>query len=90
MLYLLFITDLLNTIVYGDGDVNMEELQQYIRSYRHSWWPPRPPWITLTSVFLLLVHSAYSSINCGSGIKSVGGKEIICFFTFTKNTKSTC
>uniref|UniRef100_A0A2S2NC68 Cytokine receptor n=1 Tax=Schizaphis graminum TaxID=13262 RepID=A0A2S2NC68_SCHGA len=45
--------------------------RQYIRSHRHSWWPPRPPWITLMSVSLL-VNLAYTSITCGPGIKSAG------------------
>ncbi|KAL5237159.1 hypothetical protein ACI65C_004569 [Semiaphis heraclei] len=45
--------------------------RQYIRSHRHSWWPPRPPWITLMSVSLF-VNLAYTSITCGPGIKSAG------------------
>ncbi|XP_022172088.1 cytokine receptor-like isoform X2 [Myzus persicae] len=45
--------------------------RQYIRSHRHSWWPPRPPWITLMTV-TLFVNLANTSITCGPGIKSAG------------------
>jgi len=55
--------------------------RQYIRSHRHSWWPPRPPWLTLMSV-LLFVNLAYTSITCGPGIKSAGGKNANNNFSF--------
>jgi len=61
----------IDKIIHCDGDRNMREIH-YTRS--HSWWPPRPPWIALILV-LILAHLANSSITCGPGIQSAGGKE---------------
>lgn len=49
---------------------------QYTESHRHSWWPPRPPWITLMILVSISIHLGRGSITCAPGIKSAGGKNV--------------
>lgn len=70
----LFVIAGLSNIIYNVGDVNMAG-QQYKRIHRYSRRLPRPPWIASLTLVLLFVNLACSSITCGSGIKTPGGKN---------------